>query len=226
MKQFTLHHDCCLMKVGTDGILLGAWADGQGAKRVLDIGTGCGLVALMLAQRYPQVQVNAVELDEASATQAAENVAGSPFAGRVVVVQDAIQAFAKRVGERYELMVSNPPFFKAGVARDMARHTSTLSHADLLDCVENLLAESGKFCVILPVKEGEEFIELALEYGLFLCKRMAVWAKSSKSVERLLLAFGFVDEVEVVEEELVVYEESGGYTAAYVGLTGDFYLGH
>ena len=235
------------MKVNTDGILLGAWAPlpESSTARVLDIGCGTGLIALLLAERLPQAQLVAVEIDPAAAGQAEENAQASPFADRVEVVPDSIQNYAqqgripgKNAQPAFDLIVSNPPFFSGGVLserenRMQARHTLKLSHTDLLGAVRDLLAPTGRFAVILPLIEGMRLIELATSYGLYLEQKLEVRPKADKAVHRLLLCFGKKtranSEVQnpklrtIQQSELVHYEDDNSWTADFRNLVGEFY---
>ncbi len=143
-KQFTVQQDRCAMKIGTDGVLLGAWAEVTGARQVLDIGTGSGVIALMLAQRAEKALIHAVEVDEDAYGQACENVQAAPWAGRMSVFHAAIQDYVQTSGQQYDLIVSNPPFFSGGTFsasqdRNSVRHTVKLPHGDLLQAVRKLL---------------------------------------------------------------------------------------
>jgi tRNA1Val (adenine37-N6)-methyltransferase len=150
-KQFSIYQGQCAFKVGTDGILLGAWTEGDVVSRIIDIGTGSGLIALMLAQRFPQAMIDAVEIDAQSAAQAAENVEQSPWSNRVHVMNQTIQAFSQQTQTPYDLIVSNPPFFAsenhllATGRRQGTRQTTQLSYIDLLKSVDRLLGENGRF---------------------------------------------------------------------------------
>ena len=153
-KQFTIHQDACAMKVGTDGVLLGAWCPVEHAVRVLDIGTGTGLIALMIAQRAPKALIEAVELDEKAAEQARYNVSLTPFDERVKVFTSSIQVFAETNQGVYDVIVCNPPYFVDSLkspnnSRTQARHTDTLTHDDLLLVANKLLSEQGTLNVIL-----------------------------------------------------------------------------
>jgi len=217
------------MKIGTDGILLGAWADVHGATSVLDIGTGTGVVAIILAQRTQQAVIHAVEIDPEACEQANENMKDSPWANRLTAFQTSIQTFAGAAQTKYDLIVSNPPFFSGGTfstSQDKAsvRHTVKLPHGDLLSSVRNLLANDGKFCVILPHLEGLRFKELAYNYNLHCSKIMEVRSKPGKPVERMLLQFE-LEKKSVVKEELTLQrDDSDGWALEYKALTGDFYL--
>ncbi|KAG6336012.1 hypothetical protein ID866_3077 [Astraeus odoratus] len=172
-KQFFVAHDRCAMKVGTDGILLGAWAPVAGVKRILDIGTGSGLVALMLAQRTEEhVTIDAVELDAQAAGQAGENVAESPWADRITVKCADVLAWAPEQTARYDLIVSNPPYYEPGVEcgtpeREQARYTGSLDHKALLVNAAELISEEGFFCVVLPESTGNTPIAAPRAAGAF-----------------------------------------------------------
>ena len=225
-KQFTLLQDKCAMKVGTDGILLGAMVDVQGAKRILDIGAGTGLIAIMCAQRNEEAVIDAVEIDEAACTQANQNMQNSPWADRLHTVQGAIQDYASIATQGYDLIVSNPPFFSGGTFssnenRNNVRHTVKLPNGDLLHAARKLLNKGGRFCVILPYIEGLRFQEQAEHYGFYCTRMVSVYSKKDRPVERLVLQFE--RERGVMEEnELVVYNDES-YTPAYVELTKAFY---
>lgn len=228
-KQFTVHQDRCAMKIGTDGVLLGAWADVSGAQQLLDIGTGSGVIALMLAQRTATAVVHAVEVDAEAYGQACENVQATPWSGRVNVFHAAIQDFAATSGEQYDLIVSNPPFFSGGTFsasqdRNSVRHTIKLPHGDLLQAVRKLLSPDGSFCVILPLIEGLRFAELAQDYHLICTKITEVRSKTDKPVERLLMQFQR-NARPLIQDSLVVQrEERNDWTEEYIKLTGAFYL--
>lgn len=225
-KQFAIKQENSLMKVGTDGILLGAWSSANAPQRILDIGTGTGLLALMMAQRYPQAYVDAIEIDEASALEAIDNIQNSPFINRVHVAHTSLQIFAEHTPHHYDLIVSNPPFFNTGLARNTARHTHTLSHEGLFFCTKKLLNEKGQFCLILPKKEGEDFVHLAVNSGLYLAEKTNVRPKPTKAIERLLLRFSNFNLNEIIERELIIEREGTKriYTKEYIDLTKEFYL--
>lgn len=230
-KEFLIRQDQCAMKVGTDGVLLGAWADVSGARQVLDIGAGTGVIAIMLGQRTKRrkASIHAVEVDQASANQALENMQSAPWAERMKLFEISIQDFARSTEYRYDLIVSNPPFFSGGTFsenqdRNDVRHTIKLPHGDLLISVRRLLTASGKFCVILPLIEGMRFKEMAAEYGLFCTKVTRVKPKKEKGVERLLLQFEFEEKEEQKEELIIQRKGRNDWTEAYRALTKDFYL--
>lgn len=228
-KQFAIAQDRCSMKVGTDGVLLGAWSGTTGAANILDIGTGTGLIAIMLAQRATNANIHAVEIDEEAAEQAAVNMKNSPWADRLTCFQTSIQDFAKQTRQRYGLIVSNPPFFSGGTfssSQDKAsvRHTVKLPHGDLLAAIRSLLAPKGRFCMILPQMEGLRFREMASNYGIFCSKMVEVMPKANKPVERLLLQFELAQKP-MEQSSLIINEGDGAndYTEGYLNLTGDYY---
>jgi tRNA1Val (adenine37-N6)-methyltransferase len=226
-KQFTVEQDRCAMKVGTDGMLLGAWAPLEGARRMLDIGTGTGLIALMLAQRAPQAQIDGVEIDPVAAQQARENVAASPFASRIEVQAGAIQTHP--TGVRYDLIVSNPPFFTAGIlppnaARRQARHAQSLDLDTLLQQTSQRLAPRGHACFIFPAEQSPQWEIIARRYGLHLQQRLVVRPTPLKTPHRVLTVWAAEPTERLVEAGLVIRElQSQQYTEAYRALTEAFY---
>ena len=187
-KQFVIEQELCAMKVGTDGVLLGAWA--KGGPRVLDIGTGTGIIALMMAQRYPEAQVTAIDIDEGAVRQAEQNVSQSPFLGRISVLQQAVQ---EHLGE-YESIVSNPPFFIDSLQapdeqRNMARHTATLSYGELMKAAYRLLADNGEFSVVIPFDYRRRMEDEAVFVGFFPSRVCGVKTTERKPAKRFLLAF-------------------------------------
>jgi tRNA1Val (adenine37-N6)-methyltransferase len=231
-KHFRIDQDQCTMKVGTDGVLLGAWADISNTKMLLDIGTGTGLIAIMLAQRTMNtegIKVHAVEIDPFAAYQAKENMENCPFSERLGSVNDSIQSFAKSVSLQYNLIVSNPPFFTGGTFssnqdKTNVRHTVKMPHGDLLQATRSLLAKDGKFCVILPLIEGLRFIDIARTYGFYCTKKTEVFTLADKAVERLLLQFESNDK-EMKCDTLIMLnsQKRNDYTDDYKELTKDFY---
>ncbi len=212
-----------MMKVGTDGVLLGAWAQWPSCcKRILDIGTGTGLVALMLAQRCGEAAIDAIEIDDSSLLDAQVNAVQSPWKERLHFYLGRIQDYATRSAHLYDLIVSNPPFFKAGVARNSARHTLMLSHEELVDAVVRLLTPKGYFCLILPFQEGRDFIALAKSKGLWLCKTTEVSSTTNKPPHRLLMQFGR-EQCSCVQNKLHI-SNNQSYSPDFIGLTKDFYL--
>lgn len=213
------------MKVGTDGVLLGAWVRPESAARILDIGTGTGLIALMLAQRCGG-EIDAIDIDTDSCMQAKENVQSSPWPDRVRVIHASLQEY--RPGYRYDLIVSNPPYFidsfaASDEARNRARQASaSLSYDELLHGVIRLLHLTGRFCVILPSKEGQLFLEKAAQNGLFCNHITQVLTREGKEAKRVLMEFSR-NEAELREDEIVLRNEDLSFTDAYKELTRDYY---
>lgn len=227
-KQFSVAHDRCTMKVGTDGVLLGAWAVVENAKTILDIGTGSGVIALMLAQRTPpDALIHAVELEQNDAQQAHENVVHSPWPDKVKIFPAAIQQFAGEA--RYDLIVSNPPYFinsqePPDKRRLQTRHTVMLSFTELLGAATRLLKPAGSFQVILPYTEGLQFIELASQHGLYCTRQWSFRTRQAKPVERWLLAFARIPVAPIDTGEILLYSYDTVWDDSYTNLTRDFYL--
>jgi len=231
-KQFGIEQDQCTMKVNTDGVMLGAWSDVTDKRRALDIGTGTGLIALMLAQRASGMTVDAIEIDHQAALQAQSNFASSPFALRLSVFPEALQDYSNGRHELYDLIVSNPPFFSGGTFstnenKANVRHTVKLSHADLLSAVKSLLNPiSGHFDLILPYIEGLRFIDLAEKYNYHCVSLVEVQSRTNSKIERLLIRLSLDKTVPRVDGLLIIHAEATGikYSPDYTALTKDFYL--
>jgi tRNA1Val (adenine37-N6)-methyltransferase len=218
------------MKVGTDSILLGAWADVSDITgKILDIGSGSGLLALMLAQRTTHsVQIDAVELDDNAALQATENFALSPWAGRVALYHCALQSFAAQTSSRYDLIITNPPYYQPGVecrnpSRGTARYTSELSHQTLLKHARALASNKGKMAVVLPCDISADFMQLAAGEGWFLLRHTEVAEFANRAPHRALMLFG-VEPASLQSDRLVIRDESNAYSDDFRELTNAFYL--
>jgi len=230
-KQFSIAQENCAMKLGFDGVLLGAWANVDNCKTALDIGTGTGVIALMCAQRNPQLFLDAVEVDLASSMQANENFKKSKYEGRIENHSMSLQAFVHKTDKVYDLIVSNPPFFKSqnntksfDARRQLARQTDGLSFEALIEATLSLLTPNGRLSLILPFQEGNEFVKLARSKDLYLTKSTNVKTRIEKPIERRLLEFQLI-EAAIQKEELIV-QKSGkrhDYTEAYIRLVKDFY---
>lgn len=229
-KRFDIEHDESAMKVGTDGVLLGAWANTSSHERILDIGTGTGLIALMLAQRYEMAIIDAVEIDTIAAALASKNIKNSQWSKRIRVINESIQTFAKHTDTPYDLIISNPPFFSGGTfsssqEKTLVRHTVKLAHSDLLSSVRSLLQKDGTFAVILPHMEGLRLIELAETYRLYPQQITEVYPDEAKKVERLLISFGKTKVSTPLKDSLMIRSGSTkDFSEAYRLLTKDFYL--
>lgn len=227
-KQFTIKQDKCAMKVGTDAVLLGAWISPNGSKKILDIGTGTGIIALMLAQKSP-AHITAIDIDKDSTEQALLNVSESKFRN-IEVVNLSLQALVQSTDEKFNLIVTNPPYFidslkSTGGNRTIARHADLLPFEDLIAGVKKLLDEKGKFCLILPKNEAAIFRELAKQKGLYLSKLLRIRTRSDKDSEkRHIMQFEF-KETEFSESTLIIESDRNmKYSEEYRELTKDYYL--
>lgn len=218
------------MRVGTDGIILGSWADVTGGeRRILDIGCGTGLLALMMAQRNLTAHIDAVEIEPLAAAEAELNCRNSPWTERLVVHEISVQAYAAQCTEKYDLIVSNPPYFinsphNEQLARAAARHASLLPYADLVDAVVSLLTENGRFAAIFPYSEAGIFIAKAATAGLYCNSKLNIIPISSRPVKRIAAEFSFTKGI-VTEENLTIETDiKGEYTEKFRELTSPFYL--
>lgn len=226
-KQFLIKQERCALKVGTDGVLLGAWTDWGGTARILDIGTGTGLLALIAAQRNAIARIDAVEIDDAAAEQAAENALASLWSDRIRVHRMDVRRL--RASEPYGVIVCNPPFYAGEMdspdaRKGLAKHGGELTFAELMDAVDRLLAPDGRFQVIAPSNREQDLLREAERVGLRPSRRCAVRYLASKPPKRVLLELrrGAAS----MEEEEVIVEESGplGYSAKYRALLSDLML--
>lgn len=224
-KQFAVEQDDVAMKVGTDGVLLGAWADCDGAKRILDIGTGTGVIALMLAQRNSQAEILAVEIDETATRRARSNFDMSPWAERLTVENCAVQEF--KPSEKFDLIISNPPYFvdslqSPDAKRTTARHTQDLTFEEMDRAVCRLLADSGRFALILPTAEFERYL---VTTRLNLVRRCDMHPTTGAAVKRVMAEFArSKNEAFALENITIEKAQRGDYTDEYRALTKDFYL--
>lgn len=224
-RQFSIYQDRCAMKVGTDGVLLGAWVNCVGVHRILDIGTGTGLLALMMAQRT-NAFVDGIDIDEAACKQAEENMQASQWKDRLQIACTPLQEF--RPKDQYDLIISNPPYFLNALeptdeARKRARSaTSTLTYEDLIENALRLLTSKGKLNVILPAQEGMIFREKAMQAGLFNTRYTAVHSRENKPAKRLLMEFSRV-ESPTESTTFLLHGEGREYSEEYKKLTADFF---
>lgn len=222
-RQFTIWQERCAMKVGTDGTLLGAWA--RGGDTILDIGTGTGLISMMMAQRFPGAKVFAIDIDHDAVMQASENVASSPFADRIQIVECDIRQYSSIA---IESIVCNPPFFVDSLEcpdnqRTLARHTSSLSYGELMDAVVRLLDDEGEFSVIIPFDCKTRLENEASLVGLFKVRECAVKTTPQNPPRRYLMAFRkHHQQLEMTEG--IIETKPGVRSVWYQQLTKDFYL--
>ncbi len=227
-KQFRIEQKNSAMKVGTDSVLLGAWANPEGAKSILDIGAGTGILSLMMAQRT-EANITAVELDKNSCLDAKVNFANSTWSDRIVLVNEDILDFAKRSPAKFDFIICNPPYFSNGTEspsseRGTARHQKVLALSGLAKIGKELLTRDGKLALILPVEEGEQFIRLAATANLFLNSITKVKPNPVKPIRRYLMEFS--NQMQIVDEFVLMleYEKHHDYTNEHRELTKDFYL--
>ena len=229
-KQFKIEQDKCAMKIGTDGVLLGAWASLENQPfSILDIGAGTGVIALMLAQRSFSELIDALEIEENAYEQCVDNFENSYWGDRLFCYHAALDEFAEEMeGETYDLIISNPPFYDENFTsteenRNLARFTEALPFEYLVKYSAQLLAEKGKFCTIIPHKNEEEFIQLASKEKLFPQKITRVRGHKNSPIKRSLLQFGF-EQTTLETSELIIEIDRHVYTEDYKNLVRDFYL--
>ncbi len=229
-KQFSVEQDRTAMKTGTDGVLLGAWTPIENNPfSILDIGTGTGIIALMLAQRSAAEQIDALEIDEEAYEQATNNFENSLWSDRLFCFHAGLDEFIEEPENEYELIVSNSPFYSedyksSNDQRDLARFQDAMPFEDLIVAATLLLSENGIFSVIIPFKEEEKFLALAKEYELFPLKITRVKGTPTTEIKRSLLAFSRNSISNFPIDELVIETARHIYTAEYISLTKDFYL--
>lgn len=229
-KQFTIEQDDCAMKVGTDGVLLGAWSPiPKNIFSTLDIGAGTGVLSLMIAQRSNAEQIDAIEIDEKAYEQCVENFENSKWADRLFCYHAGLDEFLEEMeDESFDLIISNPPFYtddykSENKSRDLARFEDALPFDELIESAANLLSEFGIFSVIIPFKEETKFIAIAKEFQLFPFKITRVKGTPTSEIKRSLLAFTW-DEQITITDELVIELARHKYTPEYIELTKEFYL--
>ena len=220
------------MKIGTDGILLGAWCSlKDNTNKILDIGSGTGVISLMLAQRFNNTTIDSVEIENNAYEQSVENFERSVWADRLFCFHSTFQDFAKERkedGETYDLIISNPPFYTENVknnnrARNKARSTSFLSFVELISGVSKILSNQGEFTTIIPFKEEVKFIEISKQNNLFLNKICRVKGNNNSDIKRSLLTFSFYKK-QLDENNLIIETSRHLYTDEYINLTKDFYI--
>ncbi len=226
-KQFIIFQDNCAMKVGTDSVLLGAFVNLDNIKTILDIGTGTGLIALMLAQKS-NAKITAIEIDKPAFEQALQNVSNSVFSEQITLINLPVQDFAKNGTQKYDLIISNPPYYqhhlKSGnKQKDIARHNETLDYKELVMSSKLMLNKNGRFCVIIPKDDESYFIDICKDNKLLLSQILNIRPTPTKNIKRVILEFSF-NETKIESSELII-EINGrhNYSQRYKQLTKDFY---
>lgn len=228
-KQFQVNQDRCAMKIGTDGVLLGAWTPLiNNPFNILDIGTGTGILSLMLAQRSNAEQIDAIEIDEDAYEQCVENFEASPWGDKLFCFHAGLDEFVDEPEDEYDLIISNPPFYtddykSDNTSRDLARFEDALPFEELIEAAALLLSDNGIFSVIIPFKEEERFVSMCKELDLFPLKITRVKGTPTSEIKRSLLAFCRIEQTALIDE-LVIEISRHNYTPEYIELTKDFYL--
>jgi tRNA1Val (adenine37-N6)-methyltransferase len=226
-RQFIVRQDKCAMKVGTDAVLLGSWVGAREAENILDIGTGTGIIAMMLAQKS-KAQIDAIDICPDSFAQARENAGVSLWAERITVHHISFQDFSVRSTKKYDLIVSNPPFFSDApkpqtLGRIQSRHTDLLPFSELIAGVKKIISAEGKFCVVLPCREGAAFVDEALRQELFCSSILRVKTKPEKQEKRLLMEFT-PQLRNIRESEMVIRSGDNEFSKEYEEMTREYYL--
>lgn len=228
-KQFAVKQDKTAMKVGTDGVLLGAWANLDfKPKSILDIGAGTGLIALMMAQRSDAETIDGIELNDGAYEQTVENFENSDWADRLFCYHASLAEFTDEIDEKYDFIISNPPFYRSTYKelsenRAMARHAESLTYADLLESTSKLLSENGNCAFIIPFGEEESFLKIAEMNHLYPNRITRVKGAINTAIKRSLLQFSFL-KTEIILSELTLELSRHNYTEEYKSLVQEFYL--
>jgi tRNA1Val (adenine37-N6)-methyltransferase len=237
-KEFTVNQDRCAMKIGTDSVLLGAWASVEkNPYSILDIGAGTGVLALMMAQRSSSEVIDAIEIDDGAYEQCVENFESSHWSDRLFCYHASLEEFVEEIEDRYDLIISNPPFYKPTLpsaslqkgeklmtdSRQKARFNNAMPFRHLIESVSKLLSIDGLFSVVIPYSEEKDFIVLASKEHLFPSRILRVKGTPNSDIKRSLIEFSF-EETEADISELIIETSRHQYTEAYINLTKAFYL--
>lgn len=228
-KQFSLNHSKSTMKVGTDAVLLSALAPDCNAKRVLDCGCGCGIIALCMAQNYKDAFITAIDIDKNSVQEAQYNFSNSIFSKRMSAEEISFQSLAQRDICKYDLIISNPPFFinslkSSNEKKNIARHTTNLSFSDLVFGVKKLLTDNGLFCVILPYEEFEKLESIAFNNGIFIKEKIFIYPRNDKPVERVVGVFSKIITDNPKHKTVILRDKDNTLSAQYKELTKEILL--
>ena len=225
-KQFSVYQGLCAMKVNTDGVLLGAWAEVSGAKNIIDIGTGTGVIAMMMAQKNQTAHIDAIDIDEEAFTQAGKNFKDTPWAERLSPHHVSLQNFSPE--KKYDVVISNPPYFfkdfqSVYAQRNIAKHSTELSYEDLASGIARLMSDEGRAFLVLPIFNFAAFEEIALRAKLFVTQKAEVTAIKGKQPYVVLLQLEKVQR-ETILSKIDIHEADGSFTQQYKAITKDFYL--
>lgn len=231
-KQFTIDQSLCAMKVGTDGVTLGAVADVENAKRILDIGCGTGLLCLMAAQRNASAEIVGIDIDDDAVRGATQNCEASKWSDRITVVGKSLQEFIETVPSKFDKIITNPPYFEDSLKapkanRTLARHTDSLPFSELASCVSTLLSDDGSLSIILPTDAHDKFEKIAEQHGLYLRKKTLVYPKPGAEAKRTVGEFvkcGTQNAECEINELTIETDVRHQYTEDYIKLTKVFYL--
>lgn len=226
-RQFVVHDEQSTQRIGTDAMLLGAWVNPGSARKVLDIGTGCGVLALMMAQQC-EAQVDAIDVHGPSILEATRNFSNSPWNSRVNAIHTSLAEFRTHFLPGYDLIITNPPYFSQSlkspsVRKNQARHDDSLSLTELIPTVKKLLTPAGRFALILPADQAAKCISLCLSNALHLMRRTSVHSKPATQAKRVLLEFSLYESSGVIASELNILDVSGKFSYAYLSMTGSFH---
>lgn len=227
-KRFNVQDENCAMKVGTDAVVLGAWINAENSKSILDIGTGSGIIALMLAQKS-SATIDAIDIDSASIHDAEKNFKESPWSEKLKAIHCSLSAYAYQSEKKYDLILSNPPYFinslkSVSERKNISKHTSTLNHEELLSGAKSLITPEGRFSVIIPYDQVDSFVNIALVEGLFCINKLIIYPTKKKPANRIILEFSLNRSDKTKEGELTIRDNLGSFTEQYKNLTKDFYL--
>lgn len=225
-KQFSLQHEKSAMKIGADGLLLGALAKHKAPSNILDIGTGCGLIALMLQQKFRKAKITALEPNKLAFDEASDNFQNAPFAQNPLAILSTLQNF--NPGEYFDLIVSNPPFFSDSVSsgnkdRDMARQANFLPLQTLIEKSASLLATNGNFVIVYPMQHLGQIIAISLTYKLYVSEIITIVPNSTSPAKRVIITLGR-NKLEPVERTIQIETSRNCYTPEYVAITKDYHL--
>lgn len=228
-KKFTVEQDKCALKVNTDAVLLGALTEADSAGNILEIGTGTGVISLMLAQRFPLVTIHGVEIEKNAYQQTLENFAASPWSDRMEAIFTSFQKFAESNQVKYDLVVSNPPYYEdhlktQHLERNIALHSDSLSLSELSEGVKKSLSHDGVFYAILPARQMETLSHCLRERGLFPCLRIEISDRPCSQVLRVVQAFSFTESQSILNRQIVIKDSDHSYSAAYAKLLKEFLL--